>query len=78
MRGRITWACSLGIHSLKPIVRAWRPGPLPDGCRGLIRVRPGARVCFHMGDRCRKCGHETVSERLVNGSLLSRAIETKA
>ena len=56
MTARIPWTCALGWHPRKPIVRSWRPGRLPDGCRGLIRVNPAARVCFHMGEQCRQCG----------------------
>ena len=50
------WKCRLGWHPKKPIIRAWRAGPMPDGCHGLIRVRPAARVWFHMGEQCRLCG----------------------
>lgn len=53
---RKTARCLMGWHDLKPVVRPWRPGPLPPGCRGLIRVRPTLRACFHMGNVCRKCG----------------------
>lgn len=56
MTARIAWTCALGWHPRKPIVRPWRPGPMPNGCRGLIRVNPATRVCFHMGEQCQLCG----------------------
>lgn len=53
---RMAARCLMGWHDLKPVVRPWRPGPPPPGCRGLIRVRPTLRTCFHMDNVCRQCG----------------------